>query len=52
MHRPRPSLRPSSRWSQEHSGGFAFDHAVDFCLTIEFSRLYVTLALSGVTPTG
>ena len=27
------------RWSRERSGGLAFDHAIDLCLMIDFSRL-------------
>ena len=40
------------RWIQERSGGLDFDHAIDFCLAIDFSRLAVNLVISGVTPVG
>ena len=38
------------RWSREHSRGLAFDHAINFCLEIDFSRPVVNLEISGVTP--
>ena len=38
------------RWSRERSRGLAFDHAIKFCLEIDFSRPAVKLEISGVTP--